>query len=187
MYKMEDLRTKLLDWQKTRQTYLEAISSLVSEIKPLDKPVIFSYFTYSLNLSHQPGQENFCLGSFHIQNIGTKPLTHPVICLQLSQNSPFEFSGKYIYKGTKQTSGLTNIWERTNDPSNKSEFWLVPKSKSILEPATTLSFSNFQVKWLVESSYSGSITGYTYGDELQQGSEVLNQIKISGLVDGEEV
>ncbi|WP_240468598.1 hypothetical protein [Gracilibacillus sp. YIM 98692] len=183
MDKMNDVRKKMLNWQEMNTSYLKEMKSLVTEIKASKKFQVISYFTYSLNISHEPGRENFCLGSYHIQNIGGEPLTNPYICIKVSSDSVFDFSGKYLYKNSRQTVRLTNAWERLNEPTDKEEFWLKPNDKRTLEPSETVTFPNFQIKWLPEASYSGSIQGFTYGDEITQGINALNQININGKVD----
>ncbi|MBM7573685.1 hypothetical protein [Aquibacillus albus] len=186
MHRVTDVRRKIADWQEMNASYLKEMKKLITEIKgPKDFQVI-SYFTYSLNIFHEQERENFCLGSYHIQNLGGKPLTNPYICIKVSSDSPFDFSGKYIYKESKQKVRLTNAWERINDPMDKQEFWLKPNDKLTLEPSETLSFSNFQVKWRPNSSYTGSILGFTYGDEINEGINALNQISINGTINKED-
>ena len=56
----------------------------------------------------------------------------------------------------------------------------------MLNPSETLTFSNFQMKWLPESSYAGSIMGFTYGDEAKDGISSFNQINVNGTIVEEE-
>ncbi|MBP2077989.1 hypothetical protein [Oceanobacillus polygoni] len=182
MKKMNEVRQKIVEWQEMNTSYLNEIKSLLSDKKALKDFQVISYFTYSLNLLHKEGNENYCLGSFHIQNVGGRPLTNPYICIKVSSDSPFDFSGKYLYKDSKQKMRLANAWERINDPMDKQEYWLKPVEKNVLNPSETLSFSSFQMKWLPESSYAGSIMGFTYGDEAKDGINSLNQINISGTI-----
>lgn len=158
----------------------------MKEIKAPEKLNIISYFTYYSNIYHKIGAENFCLGSFHIYNIGEKPLTNPYICIKLSPSSCFEFSGKYLHKDTNQKVKLSNSWEKINDPADKQEYWLKPNNLQVLHPLETLSFSDFQIKWSPVSSYAGSILGFAYGDELKEGISALNQINLSGQIDKED-
>ncbi len=182
MNRKNDVMQKITQWKELNSSYLNEIKSLVTEVKSIKDFQIISYFTYSLNIFHGQGNENYSLGSYHIKNIGGKPLTNPYICIKLSSDSPFEFSGKYFYKDSKQKMRLANAWERINDPLDKQEFWLKPTEKQVLNPSETLSFSNFQVKWLPESSYGSSIMGFTYGVEIKDGISSLNQINISGTI-----
>ncbi|WP_339227486.1 hypothetical protein NSQ77_18205 [Oceanobacillus sp. FSL K6-2867] len=182
MNRPNDVREKIDKWQEMNTSYLKEIKSLVTETKALKDFQIISYFTYSVNIFHKPGLENYCLGSFHILNVGGRPLNNPYICIKVSQDSPFEFSGKYLYKDSKQKMRLANAWERINDPMEKQEYWLKPVEKNVLNPSETLSFPNFQMKWLPEPSYAGSIMGFTYGDEAAEGINSLNQINISGTI-----
>ncbi|WP_067724769.1 hypothetical protein [Oceanobacillus damuensis] len=173
---------KIVELQEMNTSYLKKIKSLVTEKKALSDFQVICYFTYSLNIFHEQGNENYCLGSFHIQNLGGRPLTNPYICIKISPGSPFDFSGKYLYKDSKQKMRMTDAWERINDPMDKQEYWLKPVEKNVLNPSETLSFSNFQMRWLPESSYAGSIMGFTYGDEEKDGISSLNQINISGTI-----
>ncbi|WP_077624229.1 hypothetical protein [Sediminibacillus massiliensis] len=183
MHTMREVRKKIAALQEMNTSYWKEIRSLVSEMNLENNLQVISYFTYSLSIAHEPKQENFCLGSFHIHNLGTKPLTNPYICIKVSAASPFEFSGKYTYKDSKQTIRMANAWERINDPSEKEEFWLKPTPDHPLEPSETLSFSNFQVKWQPKSSYTGSILGFVYGEEIKEGVNSLNHISINGKVE----
>lgn len=177
---------KIAGLHEMNTSYLEEIKTLITEEKTAEKFHVISYFTYSLNINHSRDQENFSLGTYHIQNVGEKPLSNPYICIKVSSDSPFKFSGKYLYKGSRQLAGMTNAWERLNDHQDQQEFWLKPAKKNILEPNETLSFSNFQVKWLPEPSYAGSIMGFTYGDEIKDGMSALNQINVSGAIGKED-
>ncbi|MGJ9458031.1 hypothetical protein [Oceanobacillus sp. CF4.6] len=187
MNRADDVRDKIAEWQEMNTSYLKEIKSLVTEMKAWRNFQVICYFTYSLNILHERGHENLSLGSFHVQNLGTKPFKNPYICIKVSPESPFDFSGKYFYKDSKQKMRLTNAWERMNDPLDKQEYWLKPTGKQVLNPDETISFSNFQVKWISESSYAGSIMGFTYGDEVSEGISALNQINVSGtLVEEDE-
>ncbi|WP_246206692.1 hypothetical protein [Virgibacillus ihumii] len=184
MTKINDAHEKIASLQQMNASYLQSIKTLVSEMNLSQDFKVISYFTYSLNIRHVKDFENFVLGSFHIQNLGGTPLVNPYICIKLSADSPFNFSGKYQYKDSSK-GNLTNGWERINEHTDRQEFWLRPNNKHILEANETLSFSNFQVKWIPESSYAGSIMGFAYGDEMEEGISSLNQINIGGTL-GEE-
>lgn len=184
---MDDVKKKMEKWHDMNVSYLTKINLLIKEIKVPKNLQVISYFTYSFNITHKHSNENFCLGSFHLYNIGGKSLTNPYICIKLSPNSCFEFSGKYLYKNSKQKVNLTNTWERINDHTDKNEFWLKPKILQELNPLETLSFSDFQIKWSPVSSYAGSIMGFAYGDELKEGISALNQINVSGQIDEEDI
>ena len=180
--KISEIRKKILEWQDIHSSYLNEVKTLIVENNVAKELNVISYFTYSLNIYHHPGRENFCLGSFHIQNLGELPLTNPYICIKIASDSPFNFSGKYVYKDSKQKMRLTNAWERINDPTDKQEFWLKPTEKLNLEPFETITFPNFQVKWDPDSSYTGTINGFIYGDELEEGMNSFNQISINGTI-----
>ncbi|WP_087972260.1 hypothetical protein [Oceanobacillus rekensis] len=182
MKRTDEIRGKIAKWQEMNTSYLKEIKTLVSETKAAKDFQVISYFTYSFNISHEQGQENFILGTYHIKNLGGSPLSNPYICIKLSEDSPFDFSGKYLNKDSKQKMRLPNVWERINDSQDKQEFWLRQDKINKLEPNETLTFSNFQVKWIPESSYTGSIMGFTYGDEIKEGISSLNQINVGGSI-----
>lgn len=183
---IEEVRQLITEWKEMNHSYMKEIKWLASEAKKNVDLRVISYFTYSLNVQHEMGFDNFALGSYHIQNVGEKPLTNLYICLKVSPNNVFDFSGKYVYKDSKQKMKLANAWKRINDPTDKQEFWLKPIQSQALNPTETLSFANFQVKWNPQSSYTGSMMGFTYGDEIEGGMEALNHINISGKVEGDD-
>ncbi|SFM06837.1 hypothetical protein SAMN04487943_10798 [Gracilibacillus orientalis] len=178
----QEIQQKLIDWQEEQSSYLDQIKGLIQDLGVTEHLKIICYFTSSYQLFHQEGRENYGIGSFHIQNVGEKPLTNPHIGLKITSNIDFHFSGKYLYPNSKQTRILSNAWERVNEPSDKKEFWLRPTQNQIVEPGETLTFSNFQIKWMPTSTYSGTIQGFTYGNELPDGINSLNQISLNGSV-----
>ncbi len=82
----------------------------------------------------------------------------------------------------KQSLKVADGWERTNEKTNKEEFWLKPLGKASIEPNETISFSNFQITWSPKESYAGSIMGFTYSDQLKDGIAVINPINLNGTV-----
>jgi hypothetical protein len=183
--KLKNIQKKLLHLQKINDTYLKDLKSLAKEMQTKQLKII-SYFTYSLNLNHEQEGENFIVGSYHIKNLGCKPLHNPFICIKLGSEVVFDFSGKYFYQDTQQKMKLANAWLRINDADNQEEFWLKPSNQQILNPQETLTFQNFQLKWIPTMSYVGNVTGFTYGDEMEEGMAALNQISISGNVKEED-
>ncbi|SER76363.1 hypothetical protein SAMN04487944_109168 [Gracilibacillus ureilyticus] len=177
------LEQKLAEWQEMQTAYLKKIRELVEGMK--SSLQIVPYFTYSLQVSHHSHKENYILGTFHVQNVGHQAVNNPMICIKLTPPELFEFSGKYVYPDTKQPMQLANAWERMNEAANKEEFWLRPKKESIA-PGETISFSNFQVKWLSDTTYNGSIQGFVYTDEMKEGLHAVNQIQINGTIVEEE-
>lgn len=164
-------------------TYVQEIKKLVEELAVQNKISLISYFTSSFNISYDSEQESLCLGSYHIRNIGHTPVTNPYLCIKLPKDSPFYFSGRYVHENftpTLKTQGQSN-WERFNDKSSKEEYWLRPVGKSTIEPNETISFTNFQIKWSHNLSYSGTIMGFTYCDQLTDGTVVINPINLNGM------
>ncbi|MDX8046611.1 hypothetical protein SH601_11520 [Gracilibacillus sp. S3-1-1] len=182
MKEQNDLSQKLKDWQEEQKSYIEEIKELVQQLTMPEKIQIICYFTYSLQLNHEINLDNYVIGSFHVQNVGTKPLTNPHIGLTISSNTEFQFSGKYLYPNAKQTLRPSNAWERINDRSDKKEFWLKPIQQDRVNPGETLVFSNFQIKWTPTSTYSGIVRGFTYGNELPNGLHAVNQISVNGSI-----
>ncbi|WP_085508450.1 hypothetical protein [Thalassobacillus devorans] len=173
---------KLDEWQSLNTSYLKEIKHMAEKARELNTMQIIGYFTYSFNIQHKSNGENICIGNFHILNAGSRSLSNPYICIKVSNTAPFTFSGKYVYKDSKQKLKLSNAWERINGPEDREEFWLKPVEIQSLEPSETLVFSNFQLKWEAGSSYTGGIMGYIYGDEIQGGINAFNQINFSGKV-----
>ncbi|SES30804.1 hypothetical protein [Psychrobacillus sp. OK032] len=181
-YETNDIEVMIAKLQHQTKSYLEEIKKLVAELNKSDKLNIISYFTYSLDISHDPTQESLCLGSYHIMNIGNKSITNPYLCIKISKESPFSLSGKYVYEDFKQSLKGPGGWQRINEKTNKEEFWLKPLGKSSIEPNETMSFSNFQITWSSEKSYAGSITGFTYSDQIEEGIAVVNPISLNGTI-----
>ncbi|ELK44976.1 hypothetical protein QRD89_08140 [Halobacillus sp. ACCC02827] len=170
----------LSEWQQKQKRYMEAFRDRIKELEKARSWKVISYFTYSVHLAHDRSKESILLGSYHIHNIGEEPFVDPYICLQLSEDSPFQFSGKYLYKDSIQKLQMSGAWERLNEADNKTEYWLRPSGKQLISPGEKLTFSNFQMKWIADKKYAGSLNGYTYGEEAKEGIPSLNQINLSG-------
>ncbi|KOY80348.1 hypothetical protein ADM90_21155 [Lysinibacillus macroides] len=174
---------KIHELQQQTNAYIREIKTLVEALKMPNRVNLISYFTSAFNISYDSEQESLCLGSYHIRNIGSKPITNPSICIQLPKDSPFYFSGRYVHENftpNLKTQGQQH-WERFNDKLSKEEYWLRPVGKTILEQNETLSFTNFQIRWSHNLSYSGTIMGFTYCDQLTDGVAVLNPINLNGI------
>lgn len=182
-----DVEAKIEELHLQTTAYLSEIRKWVDELHHPDRLNIISYFTYSLDISHDSAQESLCLGSYHISNRGNRPITDPYVCIKLPEQSPFSFSGKYVYENFQQRLKSPGGWQRINEKEDKEEFWLKPLGKRLIEPNETLSFSDFQIKWNPTSSYAGSIMGFTYSDELKNGIAVLNPINLNGSISKQEV
>ncbi|AHN23623.1 hypothetical protein [Lysinibacillus varians] len=177
----ESVQEKIRKLKEQTTLYVDEMKRLVKELDQKKEVSSVSYFTTSLNISYDADQESLCLGSYHIRNIGNQPLTNPYICIKLPDDSPFSFSGRYVYEHFNQNLKVSGSWERIHDTSNKTEFWLKPIGKPTIEPNETISFTNFQIKWSHHLSYAGTITGFTYCDELQDGVLVINPINLNGM------
>ena len=181
-----DMEAKITKLQHQTKSYLSEIKEMVDKLNEPARMDSISYFTYSLNISHDPEGESLCLGSYHIHNLGNRAITNPSVCIKVSKESPFSFSGRYVYGDFKQSLKVADGWERTNEKTNKEEFWLRPLGKASIEPNETISFSNFQVTWSAKESYAGSILGFTYGDQMPDGIDVINPINLNGTVQKQE-
>ena len=171
-----------LRWQT--KSYVEEVKKMVGEMSHSHRSEsidVISYFTSSFNISYEPEIESLCLGSYTIRNIGDLPLNNPKICIKLPEDSPFAFSGKYVYEYFKQSAKGSPEWERIDDKTNKYEFWFQPINQLVIEPNEMISFSDFQIRWSNEVSYGGSITAFMYCDELKDGVAVVNPINLSGF------
>lgn len=179
---------KIQALKEQTNAYVHEIKLLVGELTIPNRVNLISYFTTSFNISYDPEQESLCLGSYHIRNIGSTAITNPYLCITVPKDSPFYFSGRYVHENftpSLKTQGQIH-WERFNDKLSKEEYWLRPVGKTTIEPNETISFSNFQIKWSHNLSYSGTIMGFTYCDQLTDGVVVLNPINLNGIGQAQE-
>ncbi|MEC1177402.1 hypothetical protein P9B03_02800 [Metasolibacillus meyeri] len=174
-------KIKQLEAQTT--SYISAIQQRLAE---REQPQLVSYFTSSMTVAHEANDENFCLGSYHIWNVGTKPLTNPSIYLKLHKQTPFSFSGKYTTSRFQQSFQDQLIWQRFNDERSKHEFWFKPVNETIIAPNETIVFPHFQLTWSHLKPYSGLLEGWTYCDEMQEGIMVINPLHICSVGYAEE-
>lgn len=165
---------------------LEEIRGYVEDMQSENDLHLISYFTYSINLAHDGNQENLCLGSYHIRNLSQKTITNPYICIKLPKDSPFTFTGKYIYKNRQSKVKNPGGWVRINEQENLEQFWLKPFEHQTIQPNETISFSDFQIKWTPTKAYAGSIMGFTYSEEHQEGIPAMNAINLSGTMSNQE-
>lgn len=176
-----EVKEKLLRLNLQTSSYINEIKKLISEQVLLEKNTgLLSYFTYSLNISHHKDQESLLIGSYHIQNLSNQILTNLTICIQLSSESSFHFSGKYIHHSSKRPIQPQDAWQRINEQTNNSDFWLKPIEPSTIMPNEKIIFSNFQVKWLPTEAYAASILGFAYTDQYKEGIAAINPIYING-------
>jgi len=178
--RIDHVEEKINELKNQTDFYVREMKKAIEELIVPESVNVISYFTSSINISYNPDEESLCLGSYHIRNIGTQPITNPSLCIKLPEDSPFSFSGRYVYEHFAPNLKGHSSWERINDQSSKEEFWLRPIGKTTLDPNETLSFPNFQIKWGNNSSYSGSIMGFTYCDQFEDGVVVLNPINLNG-------
>ncbi|SFJ75288.1 hypothetical protein SAMN04487936_10447 [Halobacillus dabanensis] len=184
---MDPTSRKLLEWRKKNMDHIEEIKERISQLKKQTRGLkVISFFTYSTHFFYDSSSESMIFGSYHVQNLGDRPFIQPYICLKISPESPFHFSGKYVYKDSIQKMKMSGAWERLNEATEKEEYWLRPSGKDSIEPGETLTFSNFQLKWTSEQKYAGSMMGFTYGEEETSGIAALNNINVSGTPVGRE-
>ncbi|MBS3681225.1 hypothetical protein KGF86_13535 [Ornithinibacillus massiliensis] len=173
---------KYEDWKQLNSKYLREINNLIHDMKPEKQLQIISYFNHSFNISHTKELDNFCIGTFHLINVGAVVLNNPFICIRIDSEDEFEFSGKYIYQDSLKKNRMTQAWERFNDPKDKHEYWLRPVEKKLLAKGDMISFSNFQLKWKSLSSYTFRLNAFVYGDEIMEGQNSINDIHIKGTL-----
>ncbi|SDN10385.1 hypothetical protein SAMN05216498_1480 [Tenuibacillus multivorans] len=175
---------KLSELNDQTHHYLSELRELISQMDFNSGQSLqtISYFTFSMNISHDLDMENLILGTYHIHNLSEQNISNPYICIKLSSGTPFMFSGKYIYPDSQKQIRTPGAWERMNDREDKEEYWLRPLDREIIEPNEMITFPNFQIKWSPDKSYSGSVMGFTYSDQFQDGMASLNQINLSGNV-----
>ncbi|WP_406946126.1 hypothetical protein ACJA3J_09290 [Halobacillus sp. SY10] len=171
---------KISQWKRKNEEYMQSIKARIEELKKKEASHIYSYFTYSIQFSHDPANESLLIGSFHIQNNGKDVFQNPYICLKLKENSILHFSGKYVYKDSTKKVRMPGAWEKINEKSEKEEFWLQPIGATHIEPGESLSFNNFQLKWKPHKKYAESLNGFAYGEGFEKGIPSLNQINIGG-------
>lgn len=176
------VESKITELQQQTKAYLSEVKKRVTELQYSDSIHLISFFTYSLDIAHDPEQESLCIGSYHVHNLGSKPITNPYLCIKMPSESVFSFSGKYVYEHFNQSLKAAGGWERINEKENKEEFWLRPLGRTSIEPNEILSFTDFQIKWMPKKPYAGSIMGFTYCDEIKEGVGVLNPINLNGTV-----
>ena len=177
---------KINEIRRQTKMYLDEIIKAIGDRKEEQRIDVISYFTSSLNISHETDVESLCLGSYHIRNIGNKPIQNPFVCIQIPKESPFSFSGKYVYEHFKQNLQSEPDWERINEKTNPFEFWLRPLHKTVIEPNESITFSDFQIRWSHDDAYAGSITATLYCDDLEDGVAVLNPINLNGFSHSKE-
>lgn len=160
----------------------EQTTSYIAQIQErLARPQLVSYFTSSMTIAHQAEEENFCLGSYHIWNVGTQPITNPSIYLKLHKQTPFFFSGKYMTSRITQSFQDQLVWQRFNDEKSKEEFWFKPVNETVIAPNEMIIFPHFQLTWSHQKPYSGLIEGWTYCDEIPEGLMVINPLHIASV------
>lgn len=144
------------------------------------KFIITPYFSYTTISSKNSGHI-LLLVSFIIHNVNE---TNPYICIKFSPNVINSFSAKI---GSKEVADQDfnpdafETWHYINDEAKERvhdcEYWLQPLAIQQLEQEQELIF-NFQVT--LPSIQNFKIEGYLYGDELKDGIESLNKIRLIG-------
>jgi len=180
---LKQLTDKINEFKQRTNDYLLEVKNTIHDIerenRPID-PFVLSYFTYSTSLSHDNHSENIIIANFHILNLSDQTLKNPIICIQLSENSPFSFTGKYILGDSQQQASTNDTWQRMNEQADENEYWLRPMNQDEIKPYEELVYSQFQLKWFQAASYSGSVNGFVYFDQKPEGMSAINPINMSG-------
>ncbi|HHY22103.1 MAG TPA: hypothetical protein GX525_09575 [Bacilli bacterium] len=150
---------------------------------------ITAYFSYSLILPREEGENIKIIGNFIVLNSGTTLLTSPVICLRITPATHISLAGKiasnneafakdsYITESEERWKYVNNEQQETK---SNDEHWLVPLHLTELEPGKSLSFTNFEIDiQKSEAPISLIIEGFAYFFEWQQGEPSINQIVLN--------
>lgn len=177
----KQLEEKINELRQQTTFYITELKKALDTLTTKKANHVVSYFTSSFNISHAQDHESLCLGSYHIWNIGNVPLTNPSITIKLPENSPFSFTGRYIHNNLQKNLRRTspNDWVRIKNDEQKNTFSFKPLEKTTIEPNEILSFENFQIRWSANTSYAGSIIGFTYCEQFPDGIAVINPINLS--------
>ncbi|MFC7785298.1 hypothetical protein ACFQWC_12440 [Rossellomorea sp. GCM10028870] len=175
---IEELTHLINQLNNENELYISKIKDLIQHNKMDASHSLISYFTYTFNISYHLEKEHMIIGTYHITNQGTEPITNPHICIKFSQEHPFQFSGKILSRTAKMPMKVPDAWDRMNNPEDKEEYWLKPSEDIIIQPGEKLSFSNFQLKWKSHLTFTATVNGYAYSDEINEGVASLNQISM---------
>ena len=85
----------------------------------------------------------------------------------------------HLQMNARKASG--NEWLRIKNDEQKDVFSFKPLEKTTIEPNETLSFDHFQIRWPSDTFYAGSITGFTYCEQVPDGIAVINPINLSAI------
>ncbi|MBN8234279.1 hypothetical protein JF544_03425 [Halobacillus kuroshimensis] len=172
---------RLLQLKKQQEDRIKDIRKKVTALKAGQHRAVICFFTYSIHVSHDSDQESMMIASFHIRNLGHQVMHEPYICLKMSEDSPCQFSGKYVHKAQVAKMKAAGAWLRVNEEQAKNEFWLKPLDQNEIEPGGSLTFANFQLRWKPEKSYASIMQGFAYGKGWESGVPSLNQMSASGV------
>ncbi|RLQ97131.1 hypothetical protein [Falsibacillus albus] len=139
-----------------------------------------SYFSHSLSVAEEKGEDHVLLGNYTVKNTGTVPIHSPVLFIRIQSDTEFSFSGKY--KQGKSTANIQIPWERLEvEGSNpSSEYWLKPSRETTIGVNEQVVFQNFQLKWTYENRAQLLVEGFTYSQEVKEGIASLNSISVRG-------
>ncbi|MYL31035.1 MULTISPECIES: hypothetical protein [Halobacillus] len=172
---------RLLQLKKQQEARIQDIREKINAWKAGQREAVICFFTHSIHISHDTDQECMMIASFHIRNLSHQKMHDPYICLKMSEDAPFQFSGKYVHKEQAGKMKAAGAWVRMDEQQKKNEFWLKPLDHTGIEPGGSLTFANFQLKWKHETSYAASVHGYAYGKGWESGVPSLNQMSASGV------
>ncbi|SDK28497.1 hypothetical protein [Sediminibacillus albus] len=186
MSSYHELKRKLDQWNKQTSDYLAQIEQLINkkqeETQYQTSSRLTGYFTSSMHAVHHKKQENVLLGDFYIKNNGMEAVRDLNICLRIQATTRFDFSGKYHLKNSNlNKNSFPSVWERVEQESEE-DYWFKKIDDGILEPADTIAFPNFQLKWRADDNYAISIEGFVYCSLEKDGIPSLNQINVSGEI-----
>ena len=145
-YERNDVEAKIAELHYQTKAYLTEIKKWVDEFHNHRKTEYYKLF--HLFIGHIPMIPNkrvyvLDLTMFRIREI--EPITNPYVCIKIPEQSPFSFSGKYVYENFKQTLKTPGGWQRINEKENKEEYWLKPLGKESIEPNELVFFQIFRL------------------------------------------
>lgn len=181
MLPYETLRNKIAQLNSQTQAFTTELYELVKDYK--NKPnvnEILGYFTYSVNITRDPKEENIILGDFHIHNLTGNSLAVLYVCFKVSTTSTYKFTGKYLTKSAKTDSSQPiSYWQQLPDRNEEHEYWFQLTPNKEVQPLEKIAFSDFQIRWKNTRSNACSIQAFLYTESEKEGINSLNSISVN--------
>ncbi|MBC5636349.1 hypothetical protein [Ornithinibacillus hominis] len=177
----DTLRNKIAQLNNQTQAFTTELYELVKDYK--SKPNINSilgFFTYSVNMTSDPKEENIILGDFHIHNLTGNTLAALYLCLKVNTTSTYKFTGKYLTKSAQADSSEPfSYWQQLPERNEEHEYWFQLTPNKEVKPLEKIAFSDFQVSWKNTRSNVCSIQAFLYTESEKEGINSLNSISVN--------